>query len=100
MKRMALSLTAVLFSYTLIHAQSSTREKAIVLKRMIELNHFSPRIVDDSFSIALFNKVINTADNGRNLFTEPEYKSLTAFRLQLDDELKGNGWGFFDLFES
>ena len=76
------------------------QQKAIVLRRMIELNHFSPRPVDDSFSAALFNKMINTTDRGRRLFTEAEYKALSAYRLQLDDELQGKGWAFFDLLES
>ena len=65
---------------------------------MIELNHFSPRPVDDSFSVALFNKIINTTDRGRRLFTDAEYKALSAYRLQLDDELQGKSWAFFDLF--
>ena len=65
---------------------------------MIELNHFSPRPVDDSFSISLFNKMIKGVDPGSRLFTDAEYKTLSASRLQLDDELKGKGWAFFDQF--
>ena len=79
---------------------SSLQQKAIVLKRMIELNHFSPRPVDDSFSAAMFNKIIRSADGSGRLFTDAEYKTLSAYKFQLDDELQSKGWSFFDLFES
>lgn len=82
-------------------AQYSTgQEKAILVKRTIELNHYSPKAVDDSFSAKLFKAVINAADPRRLLFTSNEVKSLSSFSLKLDDELRGNGWGFLDLFTS
>jgi carboxyl-terminal processing protease len=79
-------------------AQSAAQQKAFLVKRVIELNHFSPRAVDDSFSTRLFRKMINTVDTRRLLFTDNEYKSLAAYSLRLDDELKGSGWGFLSLF--
>ncbi len=76
------------------------QQKAVLVKRMIELNHFSPRPVDDSFSLSMFKTILNRADGRRLLFTDPEYKSLQAFSLQLDDELNNKGWAFYDLFSS
>lgn len=78
----------------------ATQQKAFLVKRVIELNHFSPRAVDDSFSTRLFRKMINTVDARRLLFTDNEYKSLAVYSLRLDDELKGNGWAFLNLFTS
>ena len=74
------------------------QQKAFLVKRMIELNHYSPRPVDDSFSVNLFKAMVNAADSRRLLFTASDYKALSAFSLKLDDELQGNGWGFLDLF--
>jgi carboxyl-terminal processing protease len=76
------------------------QEKAIIATRMIELNHYSPRPVDDSFSVSLFKAMMNAADARRLLFTAAEYKLLSAYTFKLDDELKGNGWAFIDLFTS
>ena len=67
---------------------------------MIELKHYSPRPVNDSFSMAIFKTVINSADRRRIFFTEPEYKQLLSFSLNLDDELNGKGWGFFEQFSA
>jgi carboxyl-terminal processing protease len=74
------------------------QQKAFVVKRMIELNHYSPRPVNDSFSADLFKAMINTADPRRLLFTVAEYKPLSVYIYKLDDELQGNGWAFLDLF--
>jgi len=100
MKRVAVVLS-FLFACSAAYAQlPALQQKAIVLKRMIELRHYSPRQVDDSFSVALFRMLMNTADRRRIFFTEPEFKQLSSFSLNLDDELKGNGWNFFDQFSA
>ncbi|MEO5564949.1 MAG: hypothetical protein ABIR18_15995, partial [Chitinophagaceae bacterium] len=98
-KTACLWIGVFIFTASVSYAQSSsTREKAIVLKRMIELKHYSPRPVDDSFSVALFETIINAADPRRLVFTSQEYTQLVRYKNTLDDELKGSDWAFFDLF--
>lgn len=72
------------------------QQKAFLVKRMIELNHYSPRAVDDSFSISLFKAMINAADSRRLFFTASEYKQLSEHNFRLDDELQGKRWEFLD----
>ena len=67
---------------------------------MIERRHISPRPVDDSFSLSMFNNMIRAADPGQRFFTDAEYKMLSAYNLSLDDELQGKSWAFLDLFTS
>lgn len=101
MKRILAAWTVTLLIPCLTaQSQPSVRSKAISVKRMIELNHFSPRAVDDSFSISMFKKIMRAADSRRLLFTDGEYKALLAYRTGLDDELNGKGWAFFDLFQA
>ena len=100
MKRF-LAAAAIIFliSGTAIHAQlPAVQQKAIVVKRMVELKHYSPRPVDDSFSVSVFKTVLNAADPRRLLFTVAEYQQLSAFNTTLDDELQGKSWNFFDKF--
>ena len=100
-KRLSLWIAILIFLASSSYSQSSaTREKAIVLKRLIELNHFSPRPVNDSFSVALFETILNEADPRSLLFTAPEYTQLVRYKSKLDDELNGKDWAFFDLFSS
>src|SRR5687767_11021422 len=99
MKRTGIVLL-LLFACHLHGQLPPMQQKAIILKRMIELKHYSPRPVNDSFSMAIFKTVINSADRRRIFFTEPEFKQLSSFSLNLDDELNGKGWGFFDQFSA
>src|SRR5688572_30748042 len=83
---------------TPLHAQmTSEQQQAILLKRMIERNHYSPRAVDDSFSSTVFNKIFKEIGEAKFLFTANEYNSLAAFRHNLDDELNGGTWKFLHL---
>jgi carboxyl-terminal processing protease len=83
----------------LLFGQSPVSQKAVVLKRTIELNHLSPRVVDDSFSRAVFNTIIKNLDRRSLYFTDADYKKLAAFNNKLDDELNGKASGFFELLE-
>ena len=67
---------------------------------MVELKHYSPRPVDDSFSVTVFRTVIDAADPRRLLFTVPEYEQLKMFSISLDDEMMGKNWNFFDKFSN
>lgn len=100
MKRIFIVFFSLLFSSASLYAQSPVQQKAIVVKRVIERNHISPRPVDDSFSMAMFRSFLKIADRRRLLFTDTEYKTLAVFNTKLDDELQGNGWTFLNLFES
>lgn len=94
---------AILFFFlqTAIYAQlPSVQQKAIILKRMVEQKHYSPRLVDDSFSVTVFQTLIDDADPRRLLFTVPEYEQLKSFSLSLDDEMQGKSWNFFDKFSA
>jgi hypothetical protein len=61
MKRtvVALALLSVLNSSTVSGQLTPVQQKAIVVKRMVEKNHYAPRVVNDSFSIAVFNMLLN-----------------------------------------
>lgn len=89
------------FCVPFIHAQfPALQQKAIILKRVIERNHVSPRCVDDSFSVTMLKSILRMTDRRRLFFTDAEYKVLSAFQAKLDDELNGKSWAFYDLFES
>ncbi|MEO7983160.1 MAG: carboxy terminal-processing peptidase [Bacteroidota bacterium] len=100
MKRIvtAIPLISILFSMGIDAQQPAVQQKAIVVKRMVELKHYAPRPVDDSFSVAVFKTALGAADSRRLFFTVPEYQQLAAFSTILDDELQGKGWNFFDQF--
>lgn len=95
-KILVCGVVCFVFSYTLL-ALPQTQQRAIVLKRVIEKNHYSPRATDDSLSAEIFTKFLKTLDPHQYIFTAQDYAALLPYRYKLDDELNGNGWNFFDL---
>lgn len=96
MKPYPVLLLLFVFTQTALCQYHPVQQKAMVVKRMIELNHLSPRPVDDSLSNRFFTSIINRADERRLFFTDAEFKSLQVFRLKLDDELNGREWVFYN----
>ena len=97
MKKIFFTLSfSIAFSF--LYAQfSKDQQQAIILKRMIERNHYSPRPVNDSFSSNVFSNFINALDPQQDIFTSEDYKNLAQYRYKIDDELNGKSWAFLDL---
>jgi carboxyl-terminal processing protease len=76
---------------------SGVQQRAVILKRQVERNHYSPRAVNDSFSSEVFVKIIKELDPQQDIFTADDYNILASFRYQLDDELNGSAWKFLDV---
>lgn len=79
-------------------AQSHNKyqQQALMLKSVIELNHYQPRPIDDTFSRMLYNAFMERLDENHTYFLPVDLKELSAFATRLDDELNGNGWAFLN----
>ncbi len=81
-----------------LHAQDDdARRLGTILKRQIQLNHYSPRPVDDSLSSVIFTNFIQSLDRQHDVFTAEEHKILSEYRYKLDDELNTGNWNFLKL---
>lgn len=64
---------------------------------ILEQGHFAPRPIDDAFSQSIFDRTIESLDYEKKFFTAADYERLkTAYRNDIDDELKSNSLAFFD----
>ena len=70
------------------------QKKAMMVKRVIERNHYNAKPVDDTFSEQLFNAILKDLDDYKLYFTQQEITTLQPFSTKLDDELLGKSWGF------
>lgn len=98
MKKIVALAFIVLFSFSGKTQLPRLQQKAIVLKTIVERKHFSPRPVDDSFSVSVFRSLLNKADSRWLLFTAADYLQLLSFSTSIDDEMNGKSWGFCDQF--
>ena len=62
----------------------------------MDLKHYQPLKWDDSSSERLYQHWINTLDGEKLFFTEEDLSKLKHFSHELDEELNGKGWAFFD----
>ena len=88
-------LLLILFSSQHITAQQNSserlRQKAITLRRFLELNHYKPLQWNDSTSARLYNKWLDRLDGEKLFFTRDDIAALEPFKTKLDEELMGKG---------
>ncbi|MBS1643873.1 MAG: carboxy terminal-processing peptidase [Bacteroidetes bacterium] len=92
------------FSFKYINADdsdavASTERKSVIISTVmnaIQNAHYSPRPVDDSFSKAIYNKMLDNLDYDRKLFTQQDIDKIKDEQFHIDDELKMGSSEFFD----
>ena len=62
---------------------------------MLKEAHYSPKVVDDSFSKKIFYKYFEVLDPNKNIFLKEDIESLREFEYKIDDEMKGANVEFF-----
>ncbi|THU41812.1 hypothetical protein FAM09_06840 [Niastella caeni] len=97
--RIFLFLILGVVSCNVLDAQSLQKAvtDAYLVSRMVEKYHIQPRPLDDERSAAIFNELMLSLDEQRIFFTQDDMKKLLAYRLQLDDEIKGKKSAFLQL---
>jgi carboxyl-terminal processing protease len=72
------------------------QQKAMLLKRFMDKNHYQPLQWNDSSSVILFDKWIKILDGEKLFFTQKDITTLSTFKHNLDEEMLGKSWSFFD----
>ena len=95
------SLVLFLTTLSLFGQNSATTcELLSKINALIQHEHFSPKPVDDSLSVYVFDTFIDGLDSNRNLFTKLEYEKLCKHRLKLDNYILQNDCSFMNDFVS
>lgn len=94
MRLILLCCTWLLFSINSF-GQTSLDKQLVLLTRVIQLNHYSPRPVDDNFSSQVFDRMLKDIDENKLYFTQKDIAQLEPFRNTLDEEIRGNTRALF-----
>jgi len=62
---------------------------------MLKEAHYSPKLIDDSFSKKIFHKYFEVLDPNKNIFLKEDIEALKKFEYKIDDEMKGADVEFF-----
>lgn len=57
--------------------------------RLLESEHYSPRIIDDKFSKEVFDAYLKNLDPEKNILLQTDIDSLKVFATSIDDEIHG-----------
>ena len=91
------------FKYSAKFERSSQTKRKLVIEtvmKTIQSGHFSPRNIDDSFSVHVYNKFINDLDYNKIFFTRQDMNNLKPYKFKIDDEIKSNSTEFFDTVDA
>jgi carboxyl-terminal processing protease len=92
----ALLLTLPLFCVAQQGKQEPFQQKAMLVKRFMEKNHYQPLQWNDSASSMLFDKWIKELDGEKLFFTQKDIATLAIYKNNLDEEMQGKSWNFFN----
>ncbi len=58
--------------------------------------HYDPQIINDDFSIKVFDEFIEAVDSQKRFFLESDIEMLSQYRLLIDDQIKSSDITFFN----
>lgn len=94
--RITLLLMVSIFCAAAWAQQPLLQRQTVLLKRVIEKNHYKPRPANDAFSADVFDRMLDKLDEYKLYFTAKDIAQLSAYRNKIDDEMNGQSWGFTD----
>jgi carboxyl-terminal processing protease len=99
MKKTLLLFFVSFSCFKMLSAQSLVKpvKDAFLISRMAEKFHVQPRPLDDEMSAAIFSRLMEGLDDDRIFFMQDDISKLSAFRLQIDDEIKNRDSSFLHL---
>ena len=62
----------------------------------IQKKHYQPKAINDSFSVAVFDRYLHTLDPNGYIFLKEDVKLLEKYRLQVDEQLQASDPAFFE----
>jgi carboxyl-terminal processing protease len=70
-----------------VTAQTTLPNKAKQLVTLMQKNHYKPNIINDSFSVHLFDRIVNTFDEEKMYLLDSDIQQLLPYKMLLDDEM-------------
>ncbi len=92
-------ISAGLLAFFKNHMFQSTEKDKYTLGAMtyiLENYHYSPRPLNDTFSVKLFYQYIKAIDPSKRYFLQEDIDSLSRYKYELDDQIKQLDFTFFN----
>ena len=63
---------------------------------ILNTNHFNPKLINDEFSLQVYNNFLSNLDYNKRFFTQKDLKQLAQYRLKLDNQFKSADYQFLE----
>lgn len=97
-------LLPILFVFSLFTSfntieNTDPKDKALItiLKYVLTQGHYLPKEIDDTFSENVYNRFIQRLDPSKRYFLASDILEFSAFKMQIDDQIKNEDLSFFFL---
>ncbi len=97
-------LLPILFVFSLFTSfntieNTDPKDKALItiLKYVLTQGHYLPKEIDDTFSENVYNRFIQRLDPSKRYFLASDILEFSAFKTQIDDQIKNEDLSFFFL---
>jgi carboxyl-terminal processing protease len=91
------------FRYASASARSSEDKRKLVVEtvmKTIQSGHYSPRVLDDTFSARVYHRTLSAFDNDKDFFTKADANKLSKYEFDIDDEIRSGSIEFFDTLDA
>lgn len=94
-----IGLATYLWSGGYTSFDTTEKEQAIIytVKNMVDYVHFSPKKMNDKFSVQFYDDYIKNLDGMKRFLTQKDIDQLKIYREDLDDQILKQDLTFFDL---
>mgnify|MGYP000152861434 CR=1 FL=1 len=86
--------------FSAFYPESTFQEKEPLILNAIlqylEVYHFQPKTLDDSFSEKAFENYLSSIDNRKRFLVQSEVDMLSEYKTQIDDQTKDKSFEFFE----
>ena len=96
---LAVLVAAASCSFTTKEFEDPDKDKLLIdlITYVLERGHYSPKDMNDEFSAGVYDDFLNTIDPLKRYFLESDIEEFSAYRLEIDDQLKQKDLSFFNL---
>jgi carboxyl-terminal processing protease len=96
---LAVFVAAASCSFTTKEFDDPDKDKLLVdlITYVLQKGHYDPEEMDDAFSEAVFDDFIDAMDPLKRFFLASDIEEFSAFRFQIDDQIKNKDLSFFNI---
>ena len=86
-------------SNTKFSSDEPNKDKLLVdlVSYVLDKLHYDPKIINDDFSLKVFDDFIDAVDSQKRFFLESDIQILSEYKLLIDDQINSSDITFFNV---